>query len=450
MPLMARYPDARLLARLALWLWRGAACLLLPLALLAVGCSTTLNRNPAALNSPVIRVRLLQGLDQVALIAATPPVYRTDANPTPKTLPLPKNTPVVLTLRNHAWQLNGQPLGEGTLTIQPAVEGSVAVAPIVATPGVSTQPRAYRGHYVLVPADNGNKFDVINHVDIDGYLAGVLPREMLHGWHVETYKAQAIAARTYALYEKATHDPSTHYFDVYADERSQVYGGLNDETDKSREAVNDTMGIVVTYSASGKDPRIFKAYFSSCCGGVSQSVADAFGEPAIEPLREQNNHAICNASPYFTWGPVVISKRELTRRIRAWGKYKDNPAKNLDLIADAAVLETNPWKRPTKFLVTDAKGVRYTLMAEQFRQACNWDAQNPAYKDKSVAKAPTLLSSFVNVITDHDNVRFVEGHGFGHGVGLCQWCSERRAEEGMRCEDIVLTAYPHAKLMRAY
>ena len=61
-----------------------------------------------------------------------------------------------------------------------------------------------------------------------------------------------------------------------------------------------------------------------------------------------------------------------------------------------------------------------------------------------------LFSSFVKVITDAENVRFVEGHGFGHGVGLCQWCSERRAEEGMRHEDIVLAAYPHAKLVRAY
>src|SRR5947209_8287317 len=112
MPLMARF-HARRFLRPARLLWRGAACLLLPLALLAVGCSTTLNRNPAALNSPVIRVRVLGGLDQVALIAASPPVYRTDADPTPKTLPLPKNTPVVLTLRNRSWQINGQPLGEG-------------------------------------------------------------------------------------------------------------------------------------------------------------------------------------------------------------------------------------------------------------------------------------------------------------------------------------------------
>jgi SpoIID/LytB domain protein len=62
----------------------------------------------------------------------------------------------------------------------------------------------------------------------------------------------------------------------------------------------------------------------------------------------------------------------------------------------------------------------------------------------------TLTSSFFKINVDSQNVYFVEGHGNGHGVGLCQWCSESRAAEGMRHEDIVLAAFPQAKLMRAY
>ena len=56
----------------------------------------------------------------------------------------------------------------------------------------------------------------------------------------------------------------------------------------------------------------------------------------------------------------------------------------------------------------------------------------------------------VKVISDSDEIRFVDGHGWGHGVGFCQWCSQRRAEEGLRHEDIVLAAFPRAKLVRAY
>ena len=73
-------------------------------------------------------------------------------------------------------------------------------------------------------------------------------------------------------------------------------------------------------------------------------------------------------------------------------------------------------------------------------------------RNTSHCEPAKLLSSFVKVVNEpgSDVVRFVEGHGHGHGVGMCQWCSEIRAEAGMRHEDIVLSAYPKAKLVRAY
>lgn len=422
------------------------AFLILP-AILLVGCSTTLNRNVAATNPPIIRVRLLMSIDQLVVTASQPPVYRTESDPTPRVLGLPKGTPIQVSLTPAGWRVGSTILGSGTLTIQPAAEGSVTIAPVLAAPtDKPSGPRAYRGLYRFVPVAP-TKFDVVNDVDIEGYLAGVLPRELLKPWHEETYKAQAIIARTYALYEKGMYG-SGRYWDVFDDERSQVYGGMGDETDKSRMAVNQTQGVVVAYGADGQSPHIFKAYFSSCCGGVSQSASDAFGEPFSEPLQEQNNHAICNAAPKFNWGPVVIDKQELTRRIRAWGAYKKRPEKDMGPIKEVVLQQVNAFGRPTRFAITDAKNLSYSLQAEEFRSACNWDAKNPAVtKGKTPA---TLYSSFVKVITDADSIRFVEGHGWGHGVGMCQWCSERRAEEGMRHEDIVLAAYPRSQLVRAY
>jgi stage II sporulation protein D len=403
-----------------------------------------LNRNVAATNPPIVRVRLLTSLDAVTVIASEPPVYRTESDPTPRVLGLPKGVPIVVKLNSAGWQVGGTTLGSGKLTIQPTVEGSVSVQ--VAGPA-DNKPRNYRGLYKFVPVSAG-KFDVVNEVDIDGYLAGVLPRELLRTWHEETYRAMAIACRTYVLYEKAF--AAGRYWDVYADERSQVYGGMVDETDKSREAVNHTAGVVLAWAPEGQEPRIFKAYFSSCCGGITQSVSDAFGETPIEPLGGQNNQAICNASPKFSWGPVVIGKEELTRRVRAWGAYKKRAERDMGPIKSVEVQDLSPWGRPTHFLISDARNT-YRLMAEEFRSACNWDANNAAIKEKTgVNQPPVLFSSFVKVITDSDSIRFVEGHGLGHGVGLCQWCSQRRAEEGMRHEDIVLAAYPHAKLVRAY
>jgi hypothetical protein len=77
-------------------------------------------------------------------------------------------------------------------------------------------------------------FDVINDVDVDGYLKSVVPKEMLPDWTVEAYKAQAIVARTYALYTAKTSGGQT--WDLFPDTRSQVYGGLASETPKSQQA----------------------------------------------------------------------------------------------------------------------------------------------------------------------------------------------------------------------
>jgi stage II sporulation protein D len=421
----------------------AAYCLLL--TLLFASCSTNLNRNVAATNPPIVRVRLLTSQEAVTVIASEAPVYRTESDPTPRVLGLPKGLPIVIKLNSAGWQVGGTTLGSGKLTIQPTVEGSVSIQ--AGGAAADNKPRNYRGLYKFMPVSAG-KFDVVNEVDIEGYLAGVLPRELLRTWHEETYRAMAIACRTYVLYEKAF--AAGRYWDVYADERSQVYGGMVDETDKSREAVNHTAGIVVAWAPEGQEPRIFKAYFSSCCGGISQNVLEAFGEPSIEPLSGQNNQAICNASPKFNWGPVVIGKEELTRRVRAWGVYKKRAERDIGAIKSVEVQATNPWGRPVRFSISDARN-KYMLMSEEFRSACNWDANGPGSPStKAGTPAPVLYSSFVKVITDSDSIRFVEGHGLGHGVGLCQWCSQRRAEEGMRHEDIVLAAYPHAKLVRAY
>jgi len=113
-------------------------------------------------------------------------------------------------------------------------------------------------------------------------------------------------------------------------------------------------------------------------------------------------------------------------------------------VARLDIQAANRFNRPIRFVVIDQEGTRYSLSGEELRVAVNAGAT----KD-SPGK---LYSSFVKVINEpgSDVVRFVEGHGNGHGVGLCQFCSEARAEAGMRHEDIVLSAFPRARLVRAY
>jgi len=411
------------------WRWVSLFCLCTGLAawaLLGAGCSQNLSRGRRSEDSPVVRVRVLQNLDKVMITASEPPVAKAASDSVSHALNFPAGTPVPVTLVPGGWKIGTGMLGTGELIIEPSAEGSVAV-----------NGTAYRGRYRLVPVGPGH-FDVVNDVDVDGYLKSVVSKELLWNWQDEAYKAQAIVARTYALYEARTAKPGSAY-DLQNDQRSQVYGGIPAETRKSRSAVDETAGVVVAYGDGGQE-RIFKAYFSSCCGGISQSAIDAFGDDYIPPLGDQNVKSLCSASPRFNWGPIVVRKDELTRRFRIFGQRKDRPEKKMEAVTRIDIQQTNRWGRPTRFIVTDVKGARFSWTSEEIRWAVNTDA----------AKETQLPSGFFKVINDADQVRFVEGHGFGHGVGMCQWCSEARAELGMRHEDIVLAAFQKARLIRAY
>jgi stage II sporulation protein D len=371
-------------------------------------------------------VRLAEKVKDVRLKSTQAAVYRAAGQTSSKRLALPDGG-IAVRLQSGYWHIGNVRLGPGELIVQPAEIGSVSV-----------NGRAYRGQFRFVPV-SPDAFDVINDVSVEGYLKSVLPRELLSGWNPETYKAQAIAARTYVLYECHTAGVG-RYWDVFDDQRSQVYGGLADETTKSRQAVDETAGIVLAYGPPGHE-RIFKAYFSSCCGGVSQSVTDAFPtDTYIPPLSDRNNGSLCNASPRYNWGPVVISKAELTRRFRLFGARRNGPERNMGNVTRLEIEAINRFGRPVRFRVYDDRGNRYSWSGEEVRWAVNTDA--PA--------GSRLFSSFFKIIDAPDAVHFVDGHGLGHGVGMCQWCAEAMAEAGMRHEDIVLSSYPKAVLVRAY
>jgi len=401
--------------------------IVLLILLIPLGCSSPISGR-ASPSVPVVRVRLLEDQQRVNVAASESPTVIVGTT-TARRMNLPAGMDVVVSLQpSGAWQVGNVTLGSGEMTLLPASEGSLKV-----------NGKSYRGRYRLVPVSSG-RFDVVNDVDVDGYLKSVVSKELLSRWELEAYRAQAIVARTYAIYVSET-SPANRHFDLHDDQRSQVYGGIASESSKSRQSVDDTAGIVVVYD-DGQREKIFKTYFSSCCGGVTQSATDAFGDRYLPPLSDQSVGPLCNASPKFNWAPVVLDKQEITRRIKLWGERRNRPEKGMGKVMSITVPEggVSRWGRPVRFIVTDTEGVRYSLGGEEIRWAINTDA----------SEGTTLSSSFFKLINEPDLIRFVEGHGFGHGVGMCQWCAQRRAEEGMSHEDIVLAAFQRAKLARMY
>ncbi len=298
----------------------------------------------------------------------------------------------------------------------------------------------YRGRYRLVPRAN-DTFDLVNDLAIDDYLKSVCPVELFDHWHPTAYAAQAVTARTYALYEVGRLAASTSYrhFDLHPDQRSQMYGGMPAETAKSVNAVNLTAGKVLTYG-TGKNKQIFKAYYSSCAGGVTLSAYDAFGEAPLPPLEAQYLGSLGNASPRYQWGPVEIDKAELTRRLRAWGARVGNPVQRMAPLASLQIADKNRYGRPTRFEVTDTRGNRFSLGPEEMRVGTNHDRRG----------GEAIYSSFFRPVNTEQTVRFVEGRGWGHGVGLCQWATQERAEKGMTWKQIVQQTFPGSEITRAY
>jgi stage II sporulation protein D len=155
----------------------------------------------------------------------------------------------------------------------------------------------YRGRLELRPGTFIG-IDVVNALPLEDYVAGVVARESPASWPIEALKAQAVAARTYAV----TTARAGATFDQYADTRSQVYGGIAAETPSTSAAVAATRGQVVTYDGA---PAV--TYFFSTSGGRTEDVENTSLGTAAKPWLKSVKDPYDAVSPKHRWGPIPLS-----------------------------------------------------------------------------------------------------------------------------------------------
>jgi stage II sporulation protein D len=165
--------------------------------------------------------------------------------------------------------------------------------------------RGYRGILEISPGLFGG-VQVINSVNIEDYLQGVVPSESPASWPAAALQAQAIAARTYAITTAKASGP----FDEYADTRSQVYGGVAAETPATNQAVADTRGQVVTY---GGQPVV--TFFFSTSGGRTENVENTNLGTQPEPWLKSVDDPYDSVSPRHRWTPVTTSLAAVGRKL---------------------------------------------------------------------------------------------------------------------------------------
>jgi stage II sporulation protein D len=170
--------------------------------------------------------------------------------------------------------------------------------------------KRYRGS-LEVGVESG-RLRAINAVGLQAYLYGVVPDEVPHTWPEEALKAQAVVARSYALAVRKSGP-----FDLYADVRSQVYGGVDSEEPTTTAAVNATAGQVVMYAG-----KVATTYFFSTSGGRTANVADVWSGTPI-PYLVAVPDPYDTASPHHRWGPVAFTATQVRKALALPGRVAD-------------------------------------------------------------------------------------------------------------------------------
>ncbi|RKY39982.1 MAG: hypothetical protein DRP75_00275 [Candidatus Omnitrophota bacterium] len=272
-----------------------------------------------------------------------------------------------------------------------------------------------RGNLEIIRQKNGRLL-AINEVDIEDYLCGVLRAEVSPHWPMEVLKAQAVAARTFALYQALANKDKDYALDntIY----SQLYGGVRQETWRTRRAVYQTKGEVLKYKG-----KLFPAFFHAICGGHTED-ASKLWKIDIPPLKGVNC-PFCFRSPYYHWRARIPLER-IRERLNKEG-YK------IEKILSLSCLGYDESGRVERIEIRTKKR----------------EVEIPANRFRLLIGSNLIRSTNFRVKTRGDKVIF-EGIGWGHGVGLCQWGAYFMAKRGFDYHQILEYYYPQAKIVRLY
>ena len=291
--------------------------------------------------------------------------------------------------------------------------------------------QGYRGNVILRAAEP-NSLQAINILLLEAYLLGVVGAEMHSYWESQALQTQSIAARTYALYAKNRYGKDRDW-DVTCTQANQVYRGLAAETTTVHSAVQQTRGMILTCQSKEGQWEIFPTYYSSTCGGHTEDSQAVFGEsfsalPGVEcPWCEK-----IARTQYRNWGPLEYSIEEIHQKLT--GRYPSLTEK-LGKITAVEVARTGFIDRVTGVNLIGSNGKKDFVRGEDFRLALD-----PSGMKLKSAVFSLRRKGIVYV--------FYDGHGFGHGVGLCQTGTQYMARQGLTYTQILDWYYPGAKIMQ--
>ncbi len=272
--------------------------------------------------------------------------------------------------------------------------------------------RGYRGVIELHPADKG--ILVVNELPLEEYLVGLINCEISSLWPIEAVKAQAVIARSYAIYQKDNRKNALYHLESSV--MDQVYNGADIEDSRAARAVKETEGEVLVHAGS-----IIQAFYHSNCGGHTEAAVNVWG--ADIPYLQGVECTYCVNTPPARW--------ELTLGLKKIESLLKNAGYQFGTIREIRGGRLNDSGRLQNLLLVTSRGDA-KISAVNFRKAIGY---------------AVLKSTSFTIRQRGDEVLF-SGAGNGHGVGLCQWGAKQRAGDGFSYREILNYYYPGVRLER--
>ena len=293
---------------------------------------------------------------------------------------------------------------------------------------------------------NGSFCEVVNEVDIEKYLEGLVNAEFNSRWNEDAMEAQVVAARTYATYQKKQAEAHHAHFDVDATDRDQVYDGSIREDFRAARAVTRTRGMVLTVRDAGKIEPL-KAYYSSTCGGITELPQNVWGKGS-PGFSHPVDCPYCAGAPRFHWD-VTLTAPEITaallRGTRLSGMPSGWPRGSLEWLQRGKLIGL----RSTRFL----GGRVEELTAVITLGANSRELRFSGAKFRDWLGAVRVRSTAFEL---HPSLGLqgamwrLTGRGYGHGVGMCQYGAKAMGEKGFTMAAILKHYYPDARLQKMW
>lgn len=367
--------------------------------------------------------------------------------------------PIFVEAKNLTLTTSGTDLiltGNGSELVRTSGKTVLSVIPISEVSTINS--KSYRGCYEFYVNDN-KKIVVINVIDVNEYIKGVLPSEVYPSWNMEALKAMAVASRTYALHRTQSSSHASSGFDICTTTHCQVYSGTKKETDRTNDAINETYGLVVRY-----DGKLATTAYHSSSGGYTESSSGAWGG-------NQNGYPylVSVFTPYEDYRNVPNGKWESIISVDSLKQYipqsYHTKLKGNDIKVE---YERSISGYIGKMTVSDENGNKVTLNTSgkvrsffgSLVKSANFGIARTFIPSSTPKATLPLITATGELVMDGstgfnyidadgihhtdglDEVYVFDGQGFGHGVGMSQFGARCMADAGFTYDQILYTYYP--------